>query len=150
MMLADRIGGILLGTLGLAVVVAAMRLPSIPGQPIGPAVFPTVIGVVLGVLGLALLIAPQPSADQPRQGRDISGLLRMLSPVVILILGYFAMEPVGFLLTGIAIIFFCGLLLRGAIISSLMLGVVMTVLIYSVFSGLLRVPLPAGILSLPW
>mgnify|MGYP003674185332 CR=1 FL=1 len=153
MTLPDRIGGLVLVALGVAVVIASLRLPSIPGQPIGPAVFPMVLGAALGLSGLVIALRPQrqtiPQSDQ-LASFSIMGALHLLSPVAILLLGYFIMESLGFLLTGFLIVFITSLLLRGSVIGSLLLSVVMTVLIYTIFASLLRVPLPPGILSLPW
>lgn len=153
MTLPDRIGGLVLVALGVAVVISALGLPSIPGQPIGPAVFPMVLGVALGLSGLVIFARPQQQIT-PESGQletfSIRSVLHLLSPVAVLVLGYFIMESLGFLLTGFLIVFVTSLLLRGSITGSLLLSVVMTVLIYTIFASLLRVPLPPGILSLPW
>lgn len=147
MTLPDRIGGVVLVTLGVAVVIASLGLPAIPGQPVGPAIFPSVLGVALGLSGLIIFVKPE---RQTAQRLSAIGTLRLLSPVAVLILGYFIMESVGFLLTGFLIVLIISLLLRGSVVGSLLLSAVMTVVIYTIFASLLRVPLPAGILSLPW
>lgn len=149
MTLPDRIGGVVLVTLGVAVVIASLGLPAIPGQPVGPAIFPSVLGVALGLSGLMIFARPQRQASQ-EEALSVIGTLRLLSPVAVLILGYFIMESVGFLLTGFLIVLIISLLLRGSVVGSLLLSAVMTVVIYTIFASLLRVPLPAGILSLPW
>ncbi|RUR57280.1 tripartite tricarboxylate transporter TctB family protein [Vreelandella populi] len=148
MTLPDRIGGVALLMLGVAVVIASLGLPAIPGQPVGPAIFPTVLGVALGFSGL--IIFAKPERQTADEALSVIGTLRLLSPVAVLILGYFIMESVGFLLTGFLIVLIISLLLRGSVVGSLLLPVVMTVVIYTIFASLLRVPLPAGILSLPW
>lgn len=150
MTLPDRIGGVVLLTLGVAVVIASLGLPAIPGQPVGPAIFPSVLGVALGLSGLVIFVKPERQAAQKVQRLSVVGTMRLLSPVAVLILGYFIMEPVGFLLTGFLIVLSISLLLRGSVVGSLLLSAVMTVVIYTIFASLLRVPLPAGILSLPW
>lgn len=151
MTLADRIGGLVLLLLGLAVVIASLNLPAIPGQPVGPAVFPTVLGVALGLSGLVIFARPQrqksPGSEHV-EAFNIIGSLRLIFPVAILILGYFMMEPAGFLITGFVVMFLTCLLLRGSVAGSLLFSAGMTVLIYIIFVRLLRVPLPAGILSL--
>ncbi|MBL1266516.1 MAG: tripartite tricarboxylate transporter TctB family protein [Halomonas sp.] len=153
MTLPDRIGGVVLVALGLAVVIASLGLPAIPGQPVGPAIFPSVLGVALGLSGLIIFVKPERQTDQETQQLEalsVIGALRLLSPVAVLILGYFIMESVGFLVTGFLIVLIISLLLRGSVVGSLLLSAVMTVVIYTIFASLLRVPLPAGILSLPW
>ena len=150
MTLPDRIVGVVLLTLGVAVVIASLGLPAIPGQPVGPAIFPSVLGVALGLSGLVIFVKPERQAAQKVQRLSVVGTIRLLSPVAVLILGYFIMEPVGFLLTGFLIVLSISLLLRGSVVGSLLLSAAMTVVIYTIFASLLRVPLPAGILSLPW
>ena len=153
MTLPDRIGGVVLLTLGVAVVIASLGLPAIPGQPVGPAIFPSVLGVALGLSGLIIFVKPerQPAQEtQQLEALSVIGTLRLLSPVAVLILGYFIMESLGFLVTGFLIVLVISLLLRGSVVGSLLLSSVMTVVIYTIFASLLRVPLPAGILSLPW
>jgi putative tricarboxylic transport membrane protein len=112
-----------------------------------------VLGAALCLSGLVIAVRPQrqtiPQSDQ-LASFSIMGALHLLSPVAILLLGYFIMASLGFLLTGFLIVFITSLLLRGSVIGSLLLSVVMTVLIYTIFASLLRVPLPPGILSLPW
>ncbi|MEL7897158.1 tripartite tricarboxylate transporter TctB family protein [Halomonas sp. FeN2] len=153
MTLPDRIGGVVLLTLGVAVVIASLGLPAIPGQPVGPAIFPSVLGVALGLSGLIIFVKPerQPAQEtQQLEALSVIGTLRLLSPVAVLILGYLIMESLGFLVTGFLIVLVISLLLRGSVVGSLLLSAVMTVVIYTIFASLLRVPLPAGILSLPW
>lgn len=150
MTLPDRIGGVVLLTLGVAVVIASLGLPAIPGQPVGPAIFPSVLGVALGLSGLVIFVKPERQVAQKVQRLSVVGTICLLSPVAVLILGYFIMEPMGFLLTGFLIVLSISLLLRGSVVGSLLLSAIMTVVIYTIFASLLRVPLPAGILSLPW
>lgn len=151
---SDQIGGLALGALGIATITAAARLPAIPGQPIGPAVFPTVIGAGLCLCAILVFLsvgAPRDEAVAPPSPRPtLLSLLRLALPVLILIGYYLAVEPLGFLLSGIALIFATALGLGGRPAGSALLAIGMTIAIHSVFSGLLRVPLPEGILSLPW
>lgn len=150
---SDQIGGLALGALGIATITAAARLPAIPGQPIGPAVFPTVIGAGLCLCAILVFLsvgAPRDEAVAPASRPTLLSLLRLALPVLILVAYYLAVEPLGFLLSGIALIFATALGLGGRPAGSALLAIGMTIAIHSIFSGLLRVPLPEGILSLPW
>lgn len=150
---SDQIGGLALGALGIATITAAARLPAIPGQPIGPAVFPTVIGAGLCLCAILVFLsvgAPGEEEAAPPPRPTLVSLLRLALPVLILIGYYLAVEPLGFLLGGIALIFATALGLGGRPLGSALLAIGMTIAIHSIFSGLLRVPLPEGILSLPW
>ena len=53
MRISDRLSGLVTAALGIAVVAMAATFPPMPGQPVGPALFPTVIGC-----GLVLFAVP--------------------------------------------------------------------------------------------
>ena len=56
MKLNDAIFGLLLLVLGIAVLVVVQGYPKIPGQQVGPSLFPGLIAVVLCVCGAILLV----------------------------------------------------------------------------------------------
>src|SRR5512134_302909 len=70
MKLADAIAGLAAATLGLAVVLHARTFPPMPGQPVGPSLFPMLVGAGLIVAGIALTLAavrgPASAARGPR------------------------------------------------------------------------------------
>ena len=55
MRLPDRVTGLFLVGLGAAAAYGGWRLPPVPGQPVGPNVFPLVIGSGLALCGLAIV-----------------------------------------------------------------------------------------------
>lgn len=157
MLNADRIGGLLLSGLGIACIAASIQLPRIPGQPVGPAVFPIVVGVALCLCAVLILLSagavPEEEMigdDLPAQYSPAMAALRLLLPPVILVLYVLAIEPLGFLIAGFSVIMATAVLLGGRMIYAVPLAAVMTVAIHSVFGTLLRVPLPDGLLALPW
>ena len=54
MRLPDRVTGLFLVGLGAAAAYGGWLLPPVPGQPVGPNVFPLVIGSGLALCGLAI------------------------------------------------------------------------------------------------
>ena len=54
MRLPDRVTGLFLVGLGAAAAYGGWLLPPVPGQPVGPNVFPLVIGTGLALCGLAI------------------------------------------------------------------------------------------------
>ncbi|MCZ0963352.1 tripartite tricarboxylate transporter TctB family protein [Paracoccus benzoatiresistens] len=157
MLNADRIGGLALSGLGIACMAASMQLPRIPGQPVGPAVFPIVVGAALCLCAVLILLSAGAVPDEEPVGDDLPPrhppvvtAARLLLPPVILVLYVLAVEPLGFLIAGFSVILATALLLRGRLVYAAPLAAVMTVAIHSVFGTLLRVPLPDGLLALPW
>ncbi|WP_061931304.1 tripartite tricarboxylate transporter TctB family protein [Aureimonas sp. AU22] len=150
---ADRIGGLALAGLGAATITAAAQLPSVPGQPIGPAVFPYVIGA--GLCLCALLILFSAGVSEEEEPVDLARsrgatLLRLALPSLLLVFYVYSVETLGFLLSGFVVVLAASLLLGARPLVALPLAVVMPALIHTIFSSLLRVPLPAGLLTLPW
>jgi putative tricarboxylic transport membrane protein len=56
MKLGDAFSGLAIVLVGLAIVAYTLRFPTIPGQAIGPSVFPMMIGIGLTLLGVALTV----------------------------------------------------------------------------------------------
>src|SRR5262245_63179630 len=114
MRLPDRITGLFLVGLGSAAAYGGSLLPPVPGQPVGPNVFPIVIGIGLAICGLMIAfgighafeedeeLVPFEDAQQaaaaaaPRH--KLYGL-RALFPPVLLLFYVIAAERLGFILT---------------------------------------------------
>jgi putative tricarboxylic transport membrane protein len=148
----DAIFGLLLLILGSVVLFAIRGYPKIPGQPVGPALFPGLIAVGLCVCGLLLLLRGlrRPRApwlvfdDWIRSPRHIAALVVLLGSVVFYIV---AANALGFLPTAFIILLALFLVLRVTPTRSLLLAVVATLVVHFVFYKLLRVPLPWGLLT---
>jgi putative tricarboxylic transport membrane protein len=153
MKLHDSVLAAAMLALAIAVVMAAQRFPPAPGQPVGPGLFPTVIGVALGLSAIALFfrslaahgprswVAAAPALLRPR---GVAGFL--LAPGAVLFYLAFS-ESVGFIPCSILILatLFTAYGVRLRI--GLPLALMMTGVIYAVFGRLLSVPLPRGILD---
>jgi putative tricarboxylic transport membrane protein len=149
----DAVLGLLMIVLGAAVLVAVQGYPKIPGQPVGPALFPGLIAAGLCVAG-ALLVAQgwrQRATqhwlawdDWVRSPRHILALAVLLGAVVFYIV---AAEWLGFLPTAAIILLPLLLVLRVRPVVAITVALVATLLVHFAFYKLLKVPLPWGLLT---
>src|SRR3712207_2688619 len=102
MQLSDRLtGGVLVG-LGFAAVAGGSRLPAVPGQDVGPAVFPMVVGGGLALCGALIAFGIGRSFEEeeklisgaPPRGRLYG--LRALVPPLLLLFYVLVVESLGF------------------------------------------------------
>ena len=155
MKLSDAIWGALLLVLAGALLWHVQGFPPMPGQHVGPAALPSVLGVGLGVCGLLLLVRgwrarsagsvhwiewPEWLGSRPR-------LVALAALVGINVFYLAAVQPLGFVLTGTIYLFVLMIALRVAPARALALSVAMTLLIHVGFYKLLKVPLPWGVLQ---
>ena len=156
MKLNDAIFGLLLLALGSAVLFAIQGYPKIPGQPVGPALFPGLIAVGLCVTGVLLVWrglrerAAQPGQrwlewdDWVRSPRHRLALAVLLGSIVFYIV---AGQWLGFLPTAVIILVAMFLVLRVSPGRAVLLAAIATLVIHFAFYKLLRVPLPWGVLT---
>lgn len=153
MKLNDSIFGLLLLALGGLVLYAVQGFPKIPGQPVGPGLFPGLIAVGLCVTGLVLLVkgwlqrATQPWLeweDWVRSPRHVGALAVLLGSIVFYIL---AADKLGFLLTAVLILTALMATLKVPVGRAVLIAVIATLAIHFAFYKLLRVPLPWGVLK---
>lgn len=172
MKVSDRVTGAMLVALGAAVYWGGSLLPPVPGQQVGPNVFPMVIGAALAGCGILIFagigrtfeeeekIVTSETGDvadldaiDPPQGR-IAGFLRggwkVLLPPAALFFYYFASELLGFWITASLMIFALAWSQGAKVKWAVALAVVAPALVHLVFYKLLRVPLPIGLLKFPW
>ena len=153
MKLNDAVFGLLLMLLGAAVLVAIQGYPKIPGQPVGPALFPGLIAAGLCIGGVLLVArgwrerAGSPWVaweDWVRSPRHVLALAVLLGSVVFYIL---AADKLGFLPTAPVILAALFLVLRVPPLRAVTIAIVATLLVHFAFYKLLRVPLPWGVLK---
>ena len=161
MRLPDRVTGLFLVGLGAAAAYGGWKLPTVPGQPVGPNVFPLVIGTGLALCGLAIAfgighsfeeeeeIIPFEGGEAPAPRGKLYGL-RALLPPSLLLFYVLAADRLGFILTAGLIVFVTSTALGARLKLSLPLTVLAPIAIHLIFSKLLRVPLPIGLLPMPW
>lgn len=152
MKLNDAVFGLVLLALGSAVLFAIQGFPKIPGQPVGPALFPGLIATGLCVAGALLMVRGLRQPRRPwlvfedwvRSPRHVAALVVLLGSILFYI---FAAAWLGFVPTAVIILLAMFSVLRVAPGRSLLLAVVGTLVIHFAFYKLLRVPLPWGLLT---
>ncbi len=153
MKLNDAIFGLALLALGVAVLFGIQGYPKIPGQPVGPALFPGIIATGLCIGGALLVLrGVRTRAGEPwlawedwvRSPRHIAALGVLLGSVVFYIV---ASQWLGFLLTSTAILIALFWVLNVPRSQVLPIAVLATLAIHFAFYKLLRVPLPWGVLT---
>jgi putative tricarboxylic transport membrane protein len=153
MKLNDAIFGVALLALGAAVLAVVQSFPKIPGQQVGPALFPGLIAAGLCVAGVLLVLrgvrdrARGPWVvldDWVRSPRHVLALALLIGSVIF----YIAMSTwLGFLPTAWLIVMAMFLVLRVPPGRAIVISVVAVLVIHFAFYKLLRVPLPWGLLT---
>lgn len=156
MKLNDAVWGVLFALFGLAIVVHVQGFPRIPGQNIGPGIFPGLVGAGLAVCGLLLVVRgvrsrraarPVPWAQAPEwfgSGRQVLAFAVLAGINLFYIL---AVQWLGFVLTAFVYLAALMWVLRVRLVPLLLVSLIATLLIHLAFYRLLRVPLPWGILQ---
>ena len=161
MRLPDQVTGLFLVGLGTAAAYGGWLLPPVPGQPVGPNVFPLVIGSGLALCGLAIALGIGHTFEEEEeivpieagQSRPPTGKLyglRALLPPALLLFYVAAADRLGFIITAALIVYVTSSALGARWKLSLPLALMAPIVIHLIFSKLLRVPLPAGLLPMPW
>jgi putative tricarboxylic transport membrane protein len=172
MKVSDRITGLLLVILGGFAYWGGSLLPPVPGQQVGPDVFPMVIGAGLVVCGILIALgigrtfeddekiiastkgdvadAQAASGDQGRIAAFVNGGWKVLVPPTALFFYYFASERLGFWITASLMILALARSQGAKWKGTILLALLAPAFVHLVFYKLLRVPLPFGILKFPW
>jgi putative tricarboxylic transport membrane protein len=151
--LNDAIFGLLLAALGALVLFAVQGFPKIPGQPVGPALFPGLIATGLCICGLALMVRGWRARgegrwvawdDWVRSPRHVAALAILLGGIVF----YIALaDRLGFLPTAVILLTALFVVLRVPPLRAVGIAVLAALVIHFAFYKLLRVPLPWGVLT---
>lgn len=154
MHLSDRTSGAVLIALGGLAAWGGSRLPAVPGQDVGPAAFPMLIGFGLIACGVLIALGIGHAFEAPEeegaQGRPWWHGLRALLPPALLVFYVLAADRLGFLLTAALVVLAVALAFGARARLALPLAVLAPLGVHLVFYRLLRVPLPEGLLAAPW
>ena len=149
----DAVFGALLGALGAVVLVIVQGYPKIPGQQVGPALFPGLIAAALCACGVMLILrgwrerAAAPwalSGEWVRSRRHLGAFIAVIGSVVFYIL---AADKLGFLIASMVVLAVVMLAMRVRPRRAVLIAVIATLVIHFAFYKLLRVPLPWGVLT---
>ncbi len=167
MRLSDSVTGLATFGLGAVAAFAGSRLPPRPGQQVGPNVFPMVVGIGLGLCGLMIAFGIGHTfeeeaeadlaahSDLPTEGQVLAAhgplyKLRLLIPPALLVFYVFVVDALGFYLTTAVMIAIAAFAFGAKPRLALPVALIAPVIVHLVFYKLLRVPLPAGLISMPW
>ncbi len=164
MQLSDRATGVFIAGLGAIAAYAGSKLPPVPGQQVGPNVFPMVVGIGMVACGALIafgvgrrfedeaeaeLAAHSDAATAVPQSGWVQNL-RVLIPPALLLFYVYAVDFFGFLITGVIMVAGAALALGARLPFAGAVALFTTALIHLTFAKLLRVPLPPGLLTFPW
>ncbi|HEV7878538.1 tripartite tricarboxylate transporter TctB family protein, partial [Bradyrhizobium sp.] len=148
MRLPDRVTGLFLVGLGTASAYGGWLLPPVPGQPVGPNVFPLVIGSGLALCGLMIAFGIGHTFEEeeeiiPFEGGEAAAAkgawygLRALLPPALLLFYVLAADRLGFIITAALIVFATSTALGARWKLSLPLAVLAPIGIHLIFSKML-------------
>lgn len=146
---SDRNVGIGIAVLALAVLWSARAFPNVPGQKLGAAFLPMLIGAGLLLCGIALILrkpaAPAVAAPPNEAIEEHFGSSALtIGAVVVYIV---ASDAVGFLLLAPLCLLATFLAQRVRWVPAVLWSLGGTALVHVAFYKLLRVPLPWGVLT---
>lgn len=153
MKINDFLSGILIGAAGAAIFLHARSFPPMPGQNVGPNMFPQLIATgmmicaaVLLVRGLRTLGAEGWITVPDWLGWDRTTLGFMAIPLV-LVFYVAASDRLGFIPTAVLLLMALFLVFDVRFRTALVVAIIGSFSIHYVFYKLLKVPLPWGIFS---
>ncbi len=150
-----RINDALIGAVLLAFAVAmflyARTLPAIPGQEYGAAVFPMLIALGLGGCSLVLVASGvrrwQGAVTWNEWARTHHAWAKLAVVIALILFYILAAHLIGFVPMSILILLVFALMMGVRWWAAAAVAVLATLLIQQTFVGLLRVPLPLGLLG---
>lgn len=153
MKINDAVFGAVLLVLGVAILVHIQDFPKIPGQQVGPALFPGLVALGLATCGVLLILsgfrkrATEPwyeTAAWMRSGRHFASFVAIVGGVLAYIL---VANVAGFLIVAPVLLWVWFTVLGVRRTTALAVAVASTIVIWYAFYKLLRVPLPWGVLT---
>ncbi len=153
MRINDAIFGAVLLLLGVVIIVHVQSFPKIPGQQVGPALFPGIVAAGLAACG-ALLVLSGMRQRETKPWFEIADWVssrQHLIAFATIVFGAIAYilwaDDLGFLLLAPLLLFAWFLVLRVRPLPAAITAIVVSIAIWYAFYKLLRVPLPWGILK---
>jgi putative tricarboxylic transport membrane protein len=151
MKLSDRLIGPALIVLGAGVAYAASGLPAVPGVRFGADLMPTICGAMLIIFGAVITRAglrdAGPAVSIAEWRVPLSQRLAAIWAIGGLVAGGFLFEPLGFVLFGVVVLG-GGVLLMGARgITVALVAPIFVIALHLLFTRVMFVDLPAGVLE---
>ena len=149
----DAVFGALLLVLGLAVLVHVQSFPKIPGQNVGPALFPGLVAAALVICAVMLILSglrsrPETAWFEALPWARSPGHAWAFVAVIGSTIAYIVFaERVGFLIIAPLALFAMFIAFGVRPVTSVIVAIIGTLVIWYAFYKLLRVPLPWGVLT---
>jgi len=149
----DAVFGLVLLVLGGLVLAVVRGYPGMPGQSVGPALFPGLIAAGLCIVGAMLLVKGWRERRQmpwARAGAWTASPRHVLAAALVIgaVLFYMLLsERLGFLPVAAVSLLALMLAMRVPPVRAVLIAIVAALVIHTVFYKLLRVPLPWGVLT---
>jgi len=157
MKLNDAAWGAVLILFSIAILVHVQSFPTIPGQKVGPALFPGLIAVCLAVCAVLLIVnglAARREGGERASWFELDAwtrsprhLLAFAAVVGVNVLYILFVDKVGFILMGTAYLAVLFVVFGTRFWSALVWAIALTAAIHYAFYKLLKVPLPWGVLE---
>ena len=147
MRLHDKLLGLLCVALGVLLCALTLNFPAMPGQKVGPSLFPRLIGIGLVLCGLVIAWqgrhrpGPWAVVSDSLRGRGGAGFAVMLGVVLLYLL---AAERVGFLPAATVVVALLAQWMGVRAWRAWALGAASALVLQWFFASLMRVPLPRG------
>lgn len=153
----DAVWGACLLLFAGAILIHIQAFPKIPGQNVGPALFPGLIAVGLAACGVLLVVRGIRARRVGGEGSDWiwappwlrsrEHVVAYLTLVAVCVLYMVAVDSIGFIPVGFVFLFVLMKVLRVPATRAAVVSLIMTMVIHYAFYKLLRVPLPWGVLT---
>ena len=157
MKLNDAVWGALLIFFSTAVLIHVQRFPTIPGQKVGPALFPGLLAVALAVCAVILIgkgLAARRHGHERARWAELDGwtksrqhVIAFFAVVGVNVFYILLVDGLGFILTGVVYLATLFTVFGVRPRSVVPLAVAVTLVIHYAFYKLLKVPLPWGLLQ---
>lgn len=153
MKLNDAITGALLLAFAAAVYWHTLGFPDVPGDPVGPSLFPRLIAVGMASCAIVLMVRGLVSPG-PRSWAEIPDWIRiprLVAALVLVVLGllaaYLFLDRLGFLVLAPLLLLALMLVLQIRAVVAIPVAIGTSLLIHTIFYKGLGVPLPWGLLE---
>jgi putative tricarboxylic transport membrane protein len=144
------LGAILLGFAGWVWWLTTF-FPAFPGQDYGPNLFPRILAAGIALCAMLLVLRGVRARGRPLTlaawTRDPARLLSVLLMPGAVVFYILAADPLGFIPTAFLMLTALCLWFRTRLLVALPVAACMTLLVHWFFAGLMRVPLPRGLMD---
>jgi putative tricarboxylic transport membrane protein len=143
----DRIWGIVILIFGGVYLVEGIRIPPAAfGDPLGARLFPTILGISMAACGAFLAIKPEPGGAQPILVRR--SFIQVLILCALLLLYAISLPWLGYFLATFVLVWMAARIMgERSFIRGVVISAVFSAGVFFLFSRVLTIPLPLGLLK---